>query len=104
VKSTNGGESWFEIMNGLHPNSEFYTLIIYPLNHDILFMSTNRGVYLSRDAGNSWKSINNGLPSTNNQVRDNVADNLALTPDNKHLVFGLVGYGAWKANLSELSG
>ena len=89
-------------MNGLHPISEFYTLIIYPHNHDILFMSTNRGVYISRDAGKSWKSINNGLPGKDNQVRDNVADNLALTSDNKHLIYGLVGYGTWKADLSEL--
>jgi len=33
-------------------------------------------------------------------VRDNVANNLALTPDNKYLILGLVGYGVWKADLS----
>ena len=55
----------------------------------------------SRDSGNSWKSINTGLPSTDNQVRDNVAENLALTPDNKYLIFGLMDSGAWKADLSK---
>jgi photosystem II stability/assembly factor-like uncharacterized protein len=93
MKSTDGGESWFKIMNGLDEKSEFYTLIIYPLNHDIIFLSTNRGVYISQDAGNTWQSANNGLPSTNNQVRDNVAQNLALTPDNLYLILGLVDYG-----------
>jgi photosystem II stability/assembly factor-like uncharacterized protein len=102
MKSTDGGESWFEIMNGLHPISEFYTLIIYPDNHDILFMSTNRGVYMSRDAGNSWKAINGGLPTKENQVRDNVADNLALTADKKYLVLGLVDHGMWKADISKI--
>jgi photosystem II stability/assembly factor-like uncharacterized protein len=101
MKSTDGGESWFKIMNGLDEKTEFYTLIIYPLNHDILFLSTNRGVYVSQDAGNTWQSANNGLPSTNNQVRDNVAQNLALTPDNRYLILGLLDYGVWKADISE---
>jgi photosystem II stability/assembly factor-like uncharacterized protein len=102
MKSTDGGESWFNIMNGLEYMSEFYTLLIYPPNHNILFLSTNRGVYISKDAGNRWIPINNGLPSAGNQVRDNVAENLALTPDNRYLILGLVDYGLWKADLAEL--
>lgn len=102
MKSTDGGENWFKIMNGLNDKSEFYTLLIYPLNHNILFLSTNKGVYMSSDAGKSWMPANNGLPSTNNQVRDNVAENLALTPDNKYLILGLVEYGLWKADLSKI--
>jgi photosystem II stability/assembly factor-like uncharacterized protein len=100
MKSVDGGENWFEIMNGLDEKSEFYTLLIYPLNHDILFLSTNKGFYISRDAGESWQEANTGLPSTDNQVRDNVAENLALTADNKYLLLGLVNYGVWQADLS----
>jgi len=102
MKSTDGGESWFKIMNGLDNRSEFYTLLIYPFNHNILFLSTSRCVYLSKNAGNSWEAINNGLPSTYNQVRDNVADNLAITPDNKYLFLGLMDHGIWKADLTKL--
>ena len=124
MKSTDGGENWSKIMSGLNPISEFYTLIIYPKNHDILFLSTNRGVYISMNAGKSWKPINNGLPTGGvfnfifsllskflpvpvsfefiNQVRDNVADNLTITPDNRYLILGLVNYGAWKADLTRL--
>ena len=107
MKSTDGGENWFKIMKGLNPISEFYTLIIYPSNHNILFLSTNRGVYLSGNAGASWERINSGLPArdgeVNNQVRDNVAENLTLTPDNKYLILGLVNYGAWRADLLKLT-
>ena len=77
-------------MNALDDRSEFYTLLIYPPDHNVLFLSTSNGVYLSTNAGESWEAINNGLPSLDNQVRDNVADNLALTPDNRHLILGLM--------------
>ena len=103
MKSIDGGENWTKIMNGLNEKSEFYTLLIYPSNHDILFLSTNRGVYISKDGGNNWRSANKGLPCTNNQVRDNVAQNMTLTSDNKYLILGLVDYGIWKADISQLN-
>ncbi len=43
---------------------------------------------MSRNAGDSWKEINQGLASSVNQVRDNVADNLFLTPDDDTLLLG----------------
>ena len=89
-------------MNGLDWSSEFYTLIIYPPNHDVLFLSTDYGVFLSMDAGSNWESMDDGLPTKNNNVRDNVADNLALSVDNQYLFLGLVKYGVWKADLSKL--
>lgn len=102
MKSTDGGQNWFKIMNGLSDQNEYYKLLIYPLNHNVLFLSSSNGVFLSEDAGATWKPINNGLPTTNNQVRDNVADNLALTCDNKTLLLGLMSYGMWKADLSQI--
>jgi len=102
MKSTDGGETWFEIMNDLDWGNEYYNLIIYPKDHNVLFLSSSNGVYLSRDAGNSWESIDEGLPTTWNQVRDNVADNLVLTSDDKYLLLGLYGFGIWKADISKL--
>ena len=99
MKSTDSGETWFEIMNGLDRKNEFYTLIIYPGNHNMLFLSTNRGFYISKDSGNSWHEANDVLPSVMNQVRDNVAQNLALTADNRYILLSIVGYGVWKAKL-----
>jgi len=100
MKSTDGGESWFQIMGGLDNRSEFYKVIIHPSHHNILFLSSSNGVYVSNDAGLSWHIIANGLATTYNQARDNVADNLALTPDGKYLLLGLSGYGLWKADVS----
>jgi len=102
MKSIDGGETWFEIMNGLDWGNEFYNLIIYPLNHNVLFLSTNYGVYLSRNQGKNWELMVEGIPNRHNQARDNVADNLALTSDNKYLILGLKNNGLWKANLNNL--
>ncbi len=102
MKSTDGGQTWHRIMSGLNEKSEFYTLLIYPPDHNVLFLSTSRGVYVSLDAGGDWWPINSGLPTTNNQVRDNVADNLALRSDNRYLFLGLVKHGVWRADLQQL--
>jgi photosystem II stability/assembly factor-like uncharacterized protein len=102
MKSTDGGETWHRIMSGLNEVSEFYTLIIYPPDHDTLFLSTSRGVYVTQDAGENWWPINTGLPATSNQVRDNVADNLALGPNHRYLYLGLVKHGAWRADLHQV--
>jgi photosystem II stability/assembly factor-like uncharacterized protein len=101
MKSLDGGENWFKIMNGLDEKREFYSLLIYPPNHKVLFLSTSNGVYISRNSGVSWQGMNVGLSTTNNFVRDNVADNLVLTSDNSQLILGLQSHGVWKANLTE---
>jgi photosystem II stability/assembly factor-like uncharacterized protein len=100
MKSTDGGEQWFEIMDGLNPRSEFYVLLVHPSETNKLFLSTSNGVYMSKNAGGDWKPVNDGLPSTFNQVRDNVAENLAFTADYKYLLLTLVEHGIWKAKLN----
>jgi len=100
MKSIDGGESWSKIMNGLDERSEFYMLIVYPQNHDVLFLSTSKGVYMSPDAGAHWQPINDGLPVTEHRIRDNVAQNLKLTADGKSLILTIVDYGVWRADVS----
>ena len=69
----------------------------------ISILSTSRGVYVSLDAGEHWRPMDRGLPTEHNQVRDNVADNLALSGDGRTLFLGLVKHGVWRADLSELA-
>lgn len=102
VKSVDGGENWLKIMNGLDDRSEFYTLLILPAKHSVLFLSTNKGVFLSTDSGSNWQPMNEGLPTVENQVRDNVAENLAFTADHESLILGLFDHGFWKADISGL--
>lgn len=99
MKTTDGGESWFAITKGLPVMSEFYQLIIHPDDHDRLFLSSTYGVFTSRDAGASWEPFNEGLPVDEFYVRDNVAENLKLTPDNRFLVLGITAHGVWRVDL-----
>jgi photosystem II stability/assembly factor-like uncharacterized protein len=105
-RSKNRGQSWKKIMVGLKPKAEeYYALVIHPDYSDLLFLSTNKGMYASTNGGNSWTPFNKGLPTTNNQMRDNVAGNLKIAEDAKgdpYLLLSLNNYGIWKADLSGL--
>ena len=60
---------------------------------------TSKGIFASPDAGDSWISINKGLPTLEHRIRDNVAQNLKITADGKALILGLVDYGVWRLPL-----
>lgn len=61
VKSTDGGQTWSEVTNGLG-NLYVGTLFMHPTNPDILLAGTGnnqyfnaQGVYLSTDGGDTWQ-------------------------------------------------
>ncbi len=68
-KSTNRGEEWFPVNNGL-TNLSVHSMVINPRDPDILYASTeadwelggNEGVFKSTNGGESWFPVNNGLP------------------------------------------
>ena len=100
MKSTDGARTWFKIMDGLPIMCEYYQLIIHPDDHDRLFVSSSFGVFTSNDAGASWEPFNKGLPVEYFYIRDNVAENLKITPDNKYLVLGITAHGVWRVNIT----
>jgi len=63
-KSTNGGQDWFNITNGI-PGGDFFMvsgLAVNPLNTDNIFVfSHGRGVFISDNAGGSWSEFSDGL-------------------------------------------
>ena len=103
MRSTDGGESWRAIMDGLDPRAEYYMIELDPRDHDVLYMSSSRGVWVSTDRGDHWAAANVGLDAVGEFfVRDNVAQNLKLTADGRYLLLSVVGYGVWRAELPEL--
>ncbi len=98
MKSTNGGESWFEITTGLDTENEFYTIIVDPAEPDTLYLASRHdGVHISTDAGGSWIPWNEGLggldPATNG---NNVTDTMALSADGSTLYLGTHGAGVFR--------
>jgi photosystem II stability/assembly factor-like uncharacterized protein len=98
MKSTDGGQNWFEIMRGLPKDQEYYEIIVDPNTPDVLYLaSQNEGVYISRDTGNSWSSWNEGLTNliagTNG---NNVTKTMMLSPDGVHLYFATAGSGVFR--------
>jgi photosystem II stability/assembly factor-like uncharacterized protein len=95
LRSDDGGLTWSEIMEGLDIRGEYYNIIMHPDNRSILFLSSNKGVFISRDKGGSWEGFNEGLPSTFNQVRYNVADVMRLSRD-RRLIYSLKDHGLYR--------
>jgi photosystem II stability/assembly factor-like uncharacterized protein len=89
--STNDGESWTKITNGLPPNVEINTIQIYG---STIFLGTKTGVYLSDDNGAVFKEVNNGL-KIKNVVKFNI--------EGATILAGTIGGGMYRStNLGEL--
>lgn len=72
-RSDDGGESWQQKCAGLptvygNPDDAcpvycVHRMVLHPTRPDTLFLQFHGGVYVSRDAGDSWQKIESGLPS-----------------------------------------
>ncbi len=70
-RSDDGGETWKVCNNGLNraatgqPDESIgyciHKMVADPLDPDILYMQEHCGVFMSKDAGDSWQSIEEGL-------------------------------------------
>ncbi len=68
LKSTDKGESWKLITNGLPENSPIYSIVQDHKNKNLLFCATEFGFYTSVDGGENWIQLSSGLPTI--AVRD----------------------------------
>jgi photosystem II stability/assembly factor-like uncharacterized protein len=99
-KTTDGGKHWFEIMNGLEEDNEFFNIIVHPKNPEILFVNMSfDGVAMSTDRGESWVLVNNGLENTRAGNSNNVSNSMVMSKDGRYLYFGSMGSGVWRTRL-----
>ena len=66
-----------------------------PLNEDLLYVGTDRGVYVSLDRGGSWQTLDAGLPNV--PVHD-----LVVHPRDRQLVAGTHGRSVWMLDVLPL--
>ena len=63
-RSDDGGESWVSKNDGVSRDEGFcvHALAHNPADPDVIYRQDHRGMYLTRDGGDSWQPIENGLP------------------------------------------
>ena len=83
-KTTNGGESWVSISNGLPEGTLVWRLVQDHVNPKLLFLGTEYGVYVSLNQGEKWHKFSSGLPTIS--VRD-----LAIQKRENDLVIATFG-------------
>lgn len=84
-KTTDGGKTWTEIVNGL-PNDPINVVKEDPLKKGLLFAGSETAVYVSFDDGANWQSLRLNMPATS--IRD-----LVIKDDD--LVIGTHGRSFW---------
>jgi ligand-binding sensor domain-containing protein len=86
-RSDDMGKSWTSISAGL-PSESVNVIREDPVNADVLYIGTDRGVYVSLDRGAHWDSLQANLPNV--PVHD-----LAVHPRERELIAGTHGRSVW---------
>jgi hypothetical protein len=88
------GKRWRDISDGL-PAEPVNVIREDPLVPELLYVGTDRGVYVSTDGGDSWEALDSGLPNV--PVHD-----LVVHPRDRELVAGTHGRSIWIADVLPL--
>ena len=64
-KTTNAGQSWTSLSNGLHPQAQFSRIIVHPENSNLIFAGSQYGLFRSMDGGENWTNIGEGKLDNN---------------------------------------
>lgn len=86
-RSDDLGKRWRDISPGL-PAEPVNVIREDPVNEDVLYVGTDRGVYVSLDRGASWQALQAELPNV--PVHD-----LVVHPRERELVAGTHGRSVW---------
>ncbi|MDP9342491.1 MAG: hypothetical protein M3Q23_10455 [Actinomycetota bacterium] len=90
-------QGWRPVTSGLPPDQTFYALELdWTHSPSVVFVATDRKVYVSRNAGASWDSASEGLP-----VRPHCAD-LRFVGEKRgdYLYLGTWGRSVWVSRLN----
>ncbi len=82
------GKTWTRIVDGNDVESYTLSIVEDTENPNLMFLGTDDGLYISFDAGGSWKKWTEGFPTVS--VKD-----LIIQPREHDLVIGTFGRAAW---------
>ncbi len=95
LKTTDCGKHWQAIATGMPEDEPVFVVRQDPVDRNLLFAGTLRGVYVSFDGGNKWQPLQLNLPSV--AVRD-----LAIQKEANDLVVATHGRAFWILDHLEL--
>ncbi len=90
-KSTDGGQSWKSIKNGIIDDSDIFAIDIDPRDPNHIIASACSGIYESSSAGDSWTKVQ-GIPSQSRRTRA-----IVQHPSIAGLVFAGTTEGFWRS-------
>jgi photosystem II stability/assembly factor-like uncharacterized protein len=94
-RTTDFGASWQSLAGNLPPDAAVHVVRTSPRNPDLLLAGTERGLYISRDAGTTWSRLRGGMPSV--PVHD-----LVIQPRDRELVVATHGRGIYVVDIAPL--
>ena len=97
LRTTDYGATWTMLTRGLPNAAEAAAIVEDTVDHEMLFLGTTAGVYVSFDRGANWHSFRSNMPPA--PVTD-----LLVHPREGDLVVGTYGRGIWVTNIVPLRG
>ncbi|HEV7475615.1 MAG TPA: peptidoglycan-binding protein [Pyrinomonadaceae bacterium] len=91
-KSTDGGQSWRSIKNGIIDDSDIFAIDIDPRDPNHIIASACSGIYESPNGGESWSKVQ-GIPSQSRRTRA-----IVQHPSIAGLVFAGTTEGFWRSD------
>ncbi len=89
-KTTDGGESWHTMKDGIIDDSDVFSIIVDPKNPEIVYASACSGIYKSTNGGDLFHKVQ-GIPSTARRTRK-----LAQDPEQLDTVFAGTTEGLYR--------
>jgi photosystem II stability/assembly factor-like uncharacterized protein len=91
-KSTDGGQSWKSIKNGIIDDSDIFAIDFYPRDANHIIASACSGIYESKNGGDLWAKVQ-GIPSQSRRTRA-----IVQHPSIPGLVFAGTTEGFWRSD------
>jgi photosystem II stability/assembly factor-like uncharacterized protein len=88
-KTSDFGKTWTSVVNGLpKDDASIRGLAEYPGKPNVLFLGTERAMFVTNDGGANWRKLAANLPTTR-------YDDVVVHPRTKDLVLATHGRGVW---------
>lgn len=92
-RSDDGGQSWTEVGSGTLPDTPHHGIAIPAAAPDTVYVCNDIGVYVSDDAGSTWRNITGNLPNV-------MVVDLAYHETDKTLTAATYGRSLWRLDVS----